>query len=344
MPTTLERMHGAFAGAAIGDALGAATELRTAGQIREHFGGPVRTFVEPPSDTFARGRAPGQVTDDFSQAMHLAHALLARDGDRSEETGREAILSWWDDEQYRVFAGPTTRAAIDRLHGATVEEPFFLHRGAQATNGAAMRVFPVGGLATSVDDAVEGAVSVSLPTHDNHLAVAGAATIAAGVWAAIDAAQHVTLPNAGHIVRACLLGAERGETIGRARTHEVAGASVHQRLRLALTIAEQTTDVHTAAKTLADQVGAGIWANEAVPAAVAIASVADDPFEAIVAAVNGGDDTDTVATMVGALVGAASGIDALPERLVSQVQSANGFDLAHLAADMASLRNDISQR
>ena len=139
----LDRIHGALVGAAIGDALGAATELRTAGQIRKLFGGEVTSFRTPPPDTFARGRTPGTVTDDFSQAWYLARAIVDRAGELTTGTGREAALAWWADDRYREFAGPTTRRAIARLRGEPVEEPYFLYRGGEATNGAAMRIGPV---------------------------------------------------------------------------------------------------------------------------------------------------------------------------------------------------------
>ena|SRR5690625_2231661 len=58
------KIIGATLGAAVGDAMGAATEMRTTEQIVERFGGPVRDFVQPPEDTFARNNKPGQVTDD----------------------------------------------------------------------------------------------------------------------------------------------------------------------------------------------------------------------------------------------------------------------------------------
>ena len=45
---------GCLLGAAIGDAMGAVTEMRTRKQIEEKFG-YVREFLTPPDDTFARG-------------------------------------------------------------------------------------------------------------------------------------------------------------------------------------------------------------------------------------------------------------------------------------------------
>jgi ADP-ribosylglycohydrolase len=335
--TTLDRIHGVLVGGAIGDALGAATELRTARQIREFFGGEVTSFRTPPPDTFARGRTAGTITDDFSQAHYLAQAIIARGGTLDRETGRQAVLAWWADDRYQDFAGPTTRRAIARLSGEEVEEPFFLYRGGEATNGAAMRIAPVGCVVGTVAEAVDGAIAVSLATHDNHLAAAAAAVVAAGVAAGVNAAA----PGGGWadvVVEACLAAAPAAEARALELTHEVAGASVAARTELAVQLARGSADLAEATARIADLIGTGLKANEAVPAAVGILAAAPNAFSAIVAAANAGDDTDTVATIVGALAGAAAGDGAFPSELAATVEAVNGFDLAATAQALAELR------
>ena len=60
------KILGALLGAAVGDAMGAATEHRSIRQIQETFGGKVTDFYTPPDDTIAKGRKAGMVTDAFS--------------------------------------------------------------------------------------------------------------------------------------------------------------------------------------------------------------------------------------------------------------------------------------
>lgn len=334
----VDRIHGALLGAAIGDAMGAATELRTREQILERFGGEVTTFVTPPDDTFARGCPPGQVTDDFSQAYRLATAIVVAGGRMDAAAGRAAILDWWEDERFQRFAGPTTAAAVRRLRGEEVEEPFFLYRGGQATNGAAMRIAPVGCVASSADEAIDAAIAVSLPTHDNHLAVAAAAVVAAGVASAIrDGAGTGDRPFSP-VAEACRAAAVPATRRAQELTHTVPGASIPARLALALDLAAAAGDVREAAERIADVVGCGLKANEAVPAAVGILAAAPDAMSAIVAAVNAGDDTDTVATIVGALAGAAAGSTAFPSDLAAAVAERNDMDLRALAESLAAVR------
>ena len=51
-----KKVLGCLLGAAVGDAMGAATETKSTRQIEKTFGGAVREFKTPPQDTLARGR------------------------------------------------------------------------------------------------------------------------------------------------------------------------------------------------------------------------------------------------------------------------------------------------
>lgn len=67
-------------------------------------------------------------------------------------------------------------------------------------------------------------------------------------------------------------------------------------------------------------------------------------MDGICAAVNIGDDTDTVATMVGGILGALHGADAFPEHYFKVIEEANGFGLDALAEKMVRLSADGSEK
>ena len=91
---------------------------------------------------------------------------------------------------------------------------------------------------------------------------------------------------------------------------------------------------------LTDIIGTGINASEAVPAVFGIlACCGNDPEKAILAAVNIGNDTDTVATMVGSIVGALHGFEALPSNYLPVLNEANKFELEDLATRILQLHN-----
>ena len=82
---TYEKILGCLIGGAAGDAMGAATEIRTREQIKDFFGSYVTEFLTPPDDTFARGCSKAQITDDFSIAYLNCCAIAANGGVATEE-------------------------------------------------------------------------------------------------------------------------------------------------------------------------------------------------------------------------------------------------------------------
>lgn len=88
-------------------------------------------------------------------------------------------------------------------------------------------------------------------------------------------------------------------------------------------------------RAIAERVGRGVAAVEAVPAAVAaFLGSPDDPVGVLARAVAIGGDTDTIGAMAGALVGTRVGAGGLPDRLLARLE---GRDvLVSLADDLAT--------
>jgi ADP-ribosylglycohydrolase len=80
---------------------------------------------------------------------------------------------------------------------------------------------------------------------------------------------------------------------------------------------------------------------ESVPAAFAIASLFPaSPWDAARYAASLGGDSDTIAAMAGAIVGARCGVSALPAAQVASVEAINpDLGLAALAAGLLALRS-----
>lgn len=331
------KILGCLVGAAAGDALGAATEMRTRQQIEATFNGPVRTFLAPPPDTFARGNKPGQVTDDFSLAYTSVRTILETRGRIDADTARTALLNWGQTPEFEKFAGPTTRAAIQELAGV----PFPLKHGfnlvndnSKASNGAAMKIAPIALFAKGdVNQAIEDAYQMARISHDNQLSISAACAIAAATAKAMQ--ENVTIND---LIEAGLYGARIGETLGVENAKTLAGPSVIRRIELALELGAQDKPLVEILDDLSDLIGGGLPAYEAVPCVFGILrAVGDDPEEAILAGVNIGNDTDTIATMVGGIVGAYHDIQALPADYPEVIDQANGYDLKVLAHEIEVL-------
>jgi ADP-ribosylglycohydrolase len=185
------RALGALYGLAIGDALGMPTQSLPRAEIVSAYGPLLSSFLPgPPGHPLAAGLPAGAVTDDTQQALLLAGLVLDGAGEVDQaELGRR-LLAWEDTMRARGsldLLGPSTRQALSAVAaGASPDEA----GRSGTTNGAAMRITPVG-IATPSADLnllLDRVVSASRLTHNTGVALAGAAAVAAAVSARLDGA------------------------------------------------------------------------------------------------------------------------------------------------------------
>lgn len=239
-----DKVLGCLLGCAIGDAMGAVTENLTFDQIREKYNGKVTEMLVPDKSAFAYGNCAGQVTDDFSQTYLLTQQIL-KHGKVEKEAVEDMLIDWSHMPVYfNRFAGPTTRAAIAALQEKIGEkkpdtEKKVVDYASQATNGSAMKIAPAGLFAYDcIDEAVQNAFLISSVTHNNQLAISGACAVAAFISASLK--PNATLYTA---IEAAFYGAEKGEQLGMQYGHTVGGASVKERMNLAISIALSGLDL-----------------------------------------------------------------------------------------------------
>ncbi|HSK31842.1 MAG TPA: ADP-ribosylglycohydrolase family protein [Propionicimonas sp.] len=326
-----DRALGALLGLAIGDALGMPTQLRSRDQIVDDYGPLLAGFEPaPPGHPIAAGMVAGQVTDDTEQAVILARVLIDGGGLVDAHELARRLVAWEDDMRARGsldLLGPSTsRALADLLAGADVETT-----GRHGdTNGAAMRITPVGIATLPGTDAVVAAVeAASRLTHNTGIAIAGASAVAAAVSTGVaglgfDAA-----------IEAALAAAAAGARGGR----WVAGADVASRIRWAIGLVAGLEDAD-ACDLVQRLVGTSLATQESVPAAFALWSLhPDDPWLTCRLGASVGGDCDTIAAMAGAMSGALVGPAGFPAEAVARLDAVNpGLDLPGLAAALLALR------
>ncbi len=304
------------------------TQLLSRRQITEQWG-PLLTGFEPAPawHPIAAGMPAGAVTDDTEQAVLLGHLLLSGRVDPRELA--TALIAWERDMAARGsldLLGPSTRRAVEAVLTGTPPE----EAGTSGdTNGAAMRIAPVG-IATAVEDlpALVAAVhEASLVTHNTSVALAGAAAVAAAVSAGVGGADVAAAISVA--IEAARLGAERGRW--------VAGADVAARIEWAAGLVAGKP-AEEAASAIYSLVGTSLATQESVPAAFAVLSaVPGDPWRACLLAASLGGDCDTIAAIAGAIGGACRGLAAFPP-LAAGVIDAHGLGLRGLADSLLALR------
>jgi ADP-ribosylglycohydrolase len=327
-----ERILGSLKAAALGDALGAPTEGSSRAEITQRYGGLVRDFQPRSVDAPAVGLRPGEVTDDTSQLLAFARALIAYDGELDAARWTAVLRDWLLTSPKARLAGPSTR----RLLHSGKEHPSGWVDDATvgATNGAAMRVAPAGLVCPGdVERAVGLAWVCCQPTHDTQVAAAAAGAIAGGVAVALTSRGDL-----GAVLGACRQGAQLGEALGAREGRQVPARSVADQIELAVSTAAETPGLEAALERIASRVGSSGLAVESIPAAIGVFVAArGQPYEAIVAGASIGGDCDTIASMAGALAGAFRRLEGVPADLLARFDDANDEDLAGVAKQLYEL-------
>jgi ADP-ribosyl-[dinitrogen reductase] hydrolase len=264
-----ERIAGALMAYACGDALGLPWEnaSRTSAV-------PTISHIEqvPAREGWPRG----VTSDDTALTLLVARHLAERDGG----CDASAFLAELADQEPMIRGlGPTTTAAIEHFRRSGQAVACL----GGATNGAAMRALPVGWVLphSQADRRREVAIEMSRATHADASAVVAACVIAAcASWALEDATPALLLR----------VAAEEAREAAR-----VVGTDAR--------LAQMLTQV-SAGTWQAPAEGVGLDPYDTVAAVLSCVGSAPSLRGGLVSAVQLGGDTDTVAALVGGLLGA----------------------------------------
>ncbi len=317
-----ERIFACLKGIATGDAIGKQTETLSGEDVIRWYPDGVRGFEGPPGSPIPRyiGNATrewsiGETTDDTERTIAVARAVL-QDGEvRHASVGREllkckksvhpGVKSMWEFHE----AGDPARVA-QRHDGC----------------GAAIRVAPVGILYSSnrLEEIVAGAREASISTHGGSLAIAAAAATAAAVSAAIDGASPLKIIGV----------AQHAATQAELQWPGSADATFAEAVRTIHEDLHQWSELHPA------EVAARYFPEgplTIVPLALALGTVMQSAEAAILLAANMGGDSDSVASIAGAILGARYP-GTVNDEWYAVVERVNCHDLLSLSEDLRALR------
>ena len=331
--TPIDHALGALYGLALGDALGMPTQAFSRGQIQARFG-HITTLENAAADQpIAPNMPAGSITDDTEQAILVGQLLVAGNGHIDPDQLARRLISWESGMQAKGsqdLLGPSTKRAIEMILAG--------HSPAESgrygtTNGAAMRIAPVG-IASDINQPerfVHAVVQACQVTHNTSLGIASAAAVAAVVSSGI---------NGKKLEHALNTGTEMA-FIAEHHGHWVAGGRMGPRIRWARQ-ASSACNPDNIGDLLYDVIGTSVASQESVVVAFALAQrVADgtlNSFDALCMAASIGGDTDTIAAILGAMVGACGGLQQWPATLIAQVVQVNDLHLEPLVHDLLALR------
>lgn len=299
-------------GCGIGDALGATFEFLSPRdpQLTEWKG---RFCAGGPW-----GLAAGQWTDDTHMAIGLAETLVGSDSrwilqtgarlDATMKRARDRYVQWLRSGDLRGI-GNTCAAALRT--GRPGEGQF------AAGNGTAMRVAPVGLFAADLSELVTLSVADADITHKNTEARAGSIAVAYGVR------ELARLDPTDFEGRARVL--DRTINILGLLGRDIARSQVRRNLIQARRLGRQYARREISLAAAVARLGTSGYVVHTVAASFFCLCATKTFKDAVVAAVKGGNDTDTTGAITGALAGAFYGLGGIPRDYLAGVEA-----LAHL--------------
>ena len=344
MDPRFSRAYGALAGLALGDALGMPTQAMSPQQIRAVYGRITGLVDGDASQPYAPGMPAGSVTDDTEQALLVASLLIRGRGSSSGRVALNAVefahalLAWEDSMIERGsldLLGPSTKAALERVRAG--EDPLTVG-GAGTTNGAAMRVTPIG-IAVSTEDPeafAEAVWSSCRVTHATRQGFQSAALVAAAVSMGIDTVRTPS-PDLRSLLWKAVTYVDSLPERGAWTPDPDVVAATRRAMQLAVNPASSSLEC------LVEQVGTSVASAQAIPMAFAL--LARDPSpQALLDAANIGGDTDTIDAIAGAILGAALGVQVLPADSLSMIEEVSHLGLSTAAGDLLELRDQALVR
>lgn len=338
MDPRLSRAYGAFAGLALGDALGMPTQAMSPEQIRAVYGRVTGLVDGDDSQPYAPGMPAGSVTDDTEQALLIASLLVRGGGSSSGHVALDAgdfshaLLAWEDSMIERGsldLLGPSTKAALERVRAG--EDPLTVG-GLGTTNGAAMRVTPIGIAVSTADpevfaDAVWSSCQV---THATRQGFQSAALVAAAVSLALDWPEASASDMTTLLWKAVSYVDSLPERGAWTPDPDVVAAT-RRAMQLVANPASSSLEC------LVEQIGTSVASAHAIPMAFAL--LARDPSpRALLDAANLGGDTDTISAIAGAILGSVLGVEAFDPAMLTQVELISHLDLPSIALELLALR------
>ena len=361
MDTFSDRALGALAGAAVGDALGGAAEGNAPDDIQARYGGYIDGIVPPFNADWRNARpiAPyhkgdGHITDDTLMTLALIDVYAAV-GDHLDAytiaehlvpllIGERRWIPELEDEAlllHRIFLAE--KWLVARLHYGHVD-PREAGVGNIVNCGAAMYMTPVG-IVNAADP--DGAYTEAIDIAGTHQSSYGRE--AAGVFAGAVAEAMRPAASIGSVIDSVL---------------ELAHDGTRAAIEAVTTVAAKHTDWKAAIGPLRnavapfDTVGAHYRqpamdarrpsrtkSIEELPIALGLLVVADGDYRAaVLGAVNYGRDSDSIATMAGAISGALNGAEAVPQEWLENVSTASRVDLVAPATTLVDVALDIWAR
>jgi ADP-ribosylglycohydrolase len=314
------RASGCLIGLAVGDALGVHTEGKTPEQIQKEYGFVSDFLSENPSGS-----------DDTEFACFNAKILL----EHGKNINADIIAGQWRKHvvphkgAYKG-AGFSEMMAIENLKKG-MNPPLSGKHAHSWSDGLAMRCAPFGIVNPgNPEDACRLTMEDGSVTHSEEGIYSGMAAAAAIAMAMTDASTDIIFKSALDAIPV--------------------DSWTYRNIKTALDIGSKSSGMNNALMKLYDSLVCKYyhWADlgpEAVGLSFGIIAASGGDFEkAVLGGVNVGRDTDTIAAICGAILGAKAGYEKIPSKWRDKIKTINGRCIDSISnIDIAGLADDLTK-
>lgn len=324
-----DKIAGTLSGMVYGDAFGVPGELWPREKVRSRFG-IIDKFLDGPEDNIvACYFKAGHYTDDSSQALVILNDLLKYGCVPETAILAKDLIAWVESMNgFEInLLGPSSKAS---LLAHVKGEDYTKYTKTALTNGAAMRIAPVGTFFNfdETKSLCRTVAKVSSVTHGTDVAIAGASMVAQAVASGLCGRSYDEMLE--DICKAFDFAVTLGEPTW--------AASIKDRLLNVLDKAKGCTDPDKFSLLVYNLVGTGTMTSESVTAALAIAYYCQDVEKAAFLCANMGGDTDTIGSMACAICGAFNGLSSIKNETISYLEKTNDINFADLADKIIKAR------
>ena len=329
------RILGVLYGMAIGDAMGMPPELWSRKRFLDTYG-EITDFLDGhPDNIISFQYKKGNFTDDTSQALTILDSLIETDFVPDGKNIANHILEWARKENAfdNNILGPTSKVTLELFSKGESGKEF---SDQALSNGAAMRIPPVGTLFTPDDGKAlcDYVKNISSITHSSDITLTGACMVAMGVASAV----------AGRDKNQMIEDVIKIEDYAMSLGAETVSASIGTRIRYGVQLADKYQNDETAfLEELYNMMGAGVNTADSVPCAIAIAYYSyEDAHKCALLCANLGGDTDTIGAMAVAICGGVKGIEGFPKEDIQLIKTANNVDFSYYADKILEKRGKLA--
>uniref|UniRef100_A0A0D9S7T0 ADP-ribosylhydrolase ARH3 n=9 Tax=Cercopithecidae TaxID=9527 RepID=A0A0D9S7T0_CHLSB len=335
---SLSRFRGCLAGALLGDCVGSFYEAHDTVELTSVLR-HVQSLEPDPGTPGSERTEALYYTDDTAMARALVQSLLAKEAFDEVDMAHRFAQEYKKDPDRGYGAGVVT--VFKKLLNPKCRDVFeparaqFNGKGSYG-NGGAMRVAGISLAYSSVQDVQKFARLSAQLTHASSLGYNGAILQALAVHLALQgesSSKHFLKQLLGHMEEL------EGDAQSVLDAREL-GMEEHPYSSRLKKIGELLDQASVTREEVVSELGNGIAAFESVPTAIYCFLRCMEPDPEIPSAFNSlqrtliysislGGDTDTIATMAGAIAGAYYGMDQVPE---SWQQSCEGYEETDILA------------